>query len=603
TAVDSNGNPIPDDGFDTAKEWSKSVKLTDSKGYVDGPALATLANNTMAIVYNQYDLTLVPGSAPTEEEKAAGITGEKVQVSDVKFMGGVLEAFGSVEAKDIVVSNDSPKAGDEVTVDMNFENTGLTAAKDGFEAVISLKKGSTKQQLTTFEYDESLVQAGSTSYSFTFEATEDMDGAVLEVQTTERGANGYTTTQSEPFKQTAEYTIISNDSYQDADSEFYANVVVENTGNVATKAGDVLKVFFAGPYMTAEAYGLSTDVLATENISLEPGESKEFKLKLNVPAEAFGKYGYIRTQACVVDSEDNKYDVRTYDDAYMYQPAELKIGDGSSITMKEGTEKTLTLNYVSTKMLQSVSPMFISDNPSVVSVSGNKITAVGAGEANITAYANPYDASTTIKVKVDGKYGTDDSILPGETVLKPGTPTVKQVTDTSATVSWKKVSGANGYQVMYATNKAFTKAKTVSTTKLSATLKKLAKNKTYYFKVRAYKKSGTSNVYSGYSGVKALKLIKTPTKPTMKLAKAQPGRKATLQWKKIKGAVGYQVIYTTDKKFKKKVKSVTTNKTKLTLKKLKKNKTYYFKVRAYKKNAGAKLYGKYGKMKKIKITK
>ncbi len=71
-----------------------------------------------------------------------------------------------------------------------------------------------------------------------------------------------------------------------------------------------------------------------------------------------------------------------------------------------------------------------------------------------------------------------------------------------------------GYQIKYATNKYFKKAKTVEVTrhkKNSITGKKwkVKKNKTYYVKVRAYleKKNGTK-VYTQYSKVKKIKIEK-----------------------------------------------------------------------------------------------
>ena len=49
-----------------------------------------------------------------------------------------------------------------------------------------------------------------------------------------------------------------------------------------------------------------------------------------------------------------------------------------------------------------------------------------------------------------------------------------------------------------------------------------------------------------------------------------------------------------NKKFKKK-KSIQTKKTKYTIKKLKKKKTYYIRVRAYKMNGKKKVYGKWSR--------
>ena len=77
-------------------------------------------------------------------------------------------------------------------------------------------------------------------------------------------------------------------------------------------------------------------------------------------------------------------------------------------------------------------------------------------------------------------------------------------------------------------------------------------------------------------------------------------RKVTITWSKVRDISGYQLCMSTKKNGKYSVK--TTTKTKYIKKKLKKGKTYYFKVRAYKKDIyGKKLYGAYSGVKKIKI--
>lgn len=91
-----------------------------------------------------------------------------------------------------------------------------------------------------------------------------------------------------------------------------------------------------------------------------------------------------------------------------------------------------------------------------------------------------------------------------------------------------------------------------------------------------------------------------------KLSSVKNSRKAvcTVKAKKTSGAAGYQYLLTTDKKFKKSVKKITTKKTTATFTKLKKGKTYYVKVRAYKyDSANNKVYGSYSSVKKIKIKK
>ena len=79
------------------------------------------------------------------------------------------------------------------------------------------------------------------------------------------------------------------------------------------------------------------------------------------------------------------------------------------------------------------------------------------------------------------------------------------------------------------------------------------------------------------------------------------GKKATVTWKKISGAAGYQVTYGTKKSLKK-AKTVTVNasKSKAVIRKLK-NKKYYVRVRAFKTYRGQTFYGSYSKVKKVTI--
>ena len=95
---------------------------------------------------------------------------------------------------------------------------------------------------------------------------------------------------------------------------------------------------------------------------------------------------------------------------------------------------------------------------------------------------------------------------------------------------------------------------------------------------------------------------KTLPKVNLRVSKHKKGRKLVVRWNAVKGAKGYQLQYALNKKFKKK-KSIQTKKTKYTIKKLKKNKTYYIRVRAYKMNGRKKVYGKWSKVKKVKIKK
>ena len=114
--------------------------------------------------------------------------------------------------------------------------------------------------------------------------------------------------------------------------------------------------------------------------------------------------------------------------------------------------------------------------------------------------------------------------------------------------------------------------------------------------------SGTANAGKKQSTSSKTVKVKAPSKVKLTSAKNGKGKKLTVKWKKVTGAKGYQLQYAMNKKFKKK-KSVQTKKTKYTIKKLKKKKTYYIRVRAYKMNGKKKVYGRWSTVKKVKIKK
>ena len=96
------------------------------------------------------------------------------------------------------------------------------------------------------------------------------------------------------------------------------------------------------------------------------------------------------------------------------------------------------------------------------------------------------------------------TITKNTTVTKPAK--VKSVKLTAKkkklNVKWKKVSGATGYEVVYATNKKFTKNKeTIEVKKNKVKLKGLKSNRKYFVKVRAYKKANGNTYYGNWSKV------------------------------------------------------------------------------------------------------
>ena len=102
--------------------------------------------------------------------------------------------------------------------------------------------------------------------------------------------------------------------------------------------------------------------------------------------------------------------------------------------------------------------------------------------------------------------------------IEKTTPSIGNVTETKTNskkrnvkIKWKKVKGADGYQI-YRSTKKKKGYKCVQTITKGSTLSwkdtKVRNGKNYYYKMRAYKKNGKNNVYTKYSKVKKIKVKK-----------------------------------------------------------------------------------------------
>ena len=146
--------------------------------------------------------------------------------------------------------------------------------------------------------------------------------------------------------------------------------------------------------------------------------------------------------------------------------------------------------------------------PSVtVTVNGKKI---GASAYKLYYKNNKNSGIGTVQVRGIGKYSRINKtltfkILPPKTLL-----TGLKKANRSFTASWKKNIQATGYQIQYAADSRFTKErKTVTVGKQSATRYKISglKNKkTYYVRIRSYKRVGKKVLYSSWSTVKKIRV-------------------------------------------------------------------------------------------------
>lgn len=125
-------------------------------------------------------------------------------------------------------------------------------------------------------------------------------------------------------------------------------------------------------------------------------------------------------------------------------------------------------------------------------------------------------AGTTYKFKIRA-YKKDDGTIWGDyssefaTATKTKTPTLKvsaSSTKGKAVAKWSNVSGETGFQLFYSSKSSggFKKVKTYSKNVLEGSKTGLTSGKTYYFKVRAYKKVDGKYIYSSFSSVKSIKV-------------------------------------------------------------------------------------------------
>lgn len=307
-----------------------------------------------------------------------------------------------------------------------------------------------------------------------------------------------------------------------------------------------------------------------------------------------------------------------------------------------------------------------SDNEEVAIVDKDGVVlGVGAGTAEITVTAsgdaNHNGASAKVTVKVTNKmnitgctmeiaaksYTYDGKKKEPAVTVKNGNATLRKGTD--YTVSYKNnlnagtaaavVKGTGKYTGTLEKTFKINKAKT--TIKASNVMKTAAKKaKTFSLKAKCNRKNtltyssknkrikvnkkGKVTIPKNFVGKTEITIkaaasknyMAASKKVTVKInpasvkivsAKSAASGKITVKWKKNTKVSGYEIQYSTSKKFAKtgtksrKVKKA--SKTSETISKLKNGKIYYVRVRTYKKAAGKTYYSSWSGKKKVKIKK
>ena len=285
-------------------------------------------------------------------------------------------------------------------------------------------------------------------------------------------------------------------------------------------------------------------------------------------------------------------------------------------------EKTVTFNIIPSKVtnLKSSKKTYNS-----ITLSWNKINNVtgykiyrydkksNSYKYLATAKTNSYTdkslkASSTYSYKVraykgslNGSYSntidvkTSPNYAPKVTGLK-----LKTQKSDSLTISWNKINNVTGYKVYRydVKTESYKLIKTISNASTTSyTNSKLTSATKYLYKVRSYKIVNNKTHNGDYSS--SLAATTKPLTPTVKLTSPST-KKIKLTWTNINSrTTGYNIYMATSKNGT--YKNIgSTSKKSFTKGSLKKGKTYYFKVRAYRTIDGKKVYSSYSSIKSIK---
>lgn len=175
---------------------------------------------------------------------------------------------------------------------------------------------------------------------------------------------------------------------------------------------------------------------------------------------------------------------------------------------KEGDKFTLVADNGTTRDASAYTWSSSYNEAATVDANG-VVTFLTDAEDGVAIYARDNNSGVTGVYWFNSDEVNDKNTEPETTVKKPQKASVKSVTKAAKafTVKWKKVSGAEGYQIRYSTSSKMTNAKLVTIKKASTVSKKitgLKGGKKYYIQIRTYITVDGKKVYSDWSAKKSV---------------------------------------------------------------------------------------------------
>lgn len=202
----------------------------------------------------------------------------------------------------------------------------------------------------------------------------------------------------------------------------------------------------------------------------------------------------------VVDVTENSLTINTY-----RTDNDEKIDETFSITKSKGDTTSLNAEIKASESIVKQKDAYTTESYRVF-----EQALTGAKEVAADKKATKDEVENALKVLTNAKAGLEKKATTKPATVKKTTAEKKVVVAKASaklksgkkkvTVKIKKAS-VSGYQIKYASNKNFKKAKTRNTRKTIYTIKSLRSKKKCYVKVRAYKVVKGKKIYGSYSKV------------------------------------------------------------------------------------------------------
>ena len=232
---------------------------------------------------------------------------------------------------------------------------------------------------------------------------------------------------------------------------------------------------------------------------------------------------------------------------------------------------------------------------------GGKWTQIAktSSNATVTYTVNGLKADTTYTFRIKGYVVSGTTEYSGEYTRLAAKTRIANVASfkgsavsaSAVKLDWSKNDKATGYVIeQYKGGKWTAIATTKNNTTLTFTVKGLAEGTTYSFRIKSFRKTGSTTEFSEYTAIKAAALLDGVS--DFKVTSVT-GSWITLEWAKNDKATGYVIEQYKGGKWT--VIATTKNNTtlKFTVKGLKNDTTYSFRIRAYKTASASNVYSDY----------